>query len=94
MTEIGMTDSCASLAWFPSRHSLAAGVNGKMVRLYDTRAPVKPAATTLSRATAGLTVDPASEFRLAAHFEAQVIIWDTRNFDKPVVSLETGRAGG
>lgn len=91
VTEIGMTDSCSSLAWFPSRHSLAAGVNGKMVRLYDTRAPAKPAATTLSRATSGLTVDPASEYRVAAHFEAQVVIWDTRNFEKPVVSLETGR---
>jgi len=91
VTEIGMTDSCSSIAWFKTGHSLAAGINNKMVRLYDSRTPTKPTSTTMTRATSGLTVDPGSEFRLAAHVDTQVLIWDTRNFEKPVVSLETGR---
>lgn len=94
VTEIGLADSCASLAWFPSRQCLATGVNGKMVRVYDIRAPTKPVGGTQSRATSGLSVDPASEYRVAGHVDTQVVIWDTRNFEKPVVSLETGRAVG
>ena len=91
VTEIGMTDSCASLAWFHERQSIVAGMNGKMVRIYDIRSPGKAAATTPSRATAGLSVDPTSEYRVAGYVDTQVVIWDTRNFEKPVVSLETGR---
>jgi len=91
VVEMGMTDSCCSLAWFKAGHSLAAGVNGKMVRLCDTRVSHKQAATTLTRATSGLTVDPSSEYRLAGHGDTQVVIWDTRNFEKPVVSLDAAR---
>ena len=88
---MGMTDSCASLAWFHSQQSVVAGVNGKMVRMYDIRNPSKAASTTTTRATAGLSVDPTSEHRVAGYADTQVVIWDTRNFEKPVVSLETGR---
>ena len=91
VAEMGMTDSCASLAWFHSQQSVVAGVNGKMVRMYDIRNPSKAASTTTTRATAGLSVDPTSEHRVAGYADTQVVIWDTRNFEKPVVSLETGR---
>jgi len=91
VVELGMTDSCCSLAWFRAGHSIAAGVNGKMVRLCDTRVSHKLAATTLTRATNGLIVDPSFEYRLAGHADNQVMIWDTRNFEKPVVSLDVSR---
>ena len=32
VVEFGLTDSCCSLAWFQSSTTLAAGMNGKMVR--------------------------------------------------------------
>ena len=32
VVEFGLTDGCCSLAWFQSSTTLAAGVNGKMVR--------------------------------------------------------------
>ena len=32
VVEFGLTDGCCSLAWFQSSTTLAAGMNGKMVR--------------------------------------------------------------
>ena len=61
-----------------STNLLAAGMNGKAVRLIDTKNPGKPAGTTITRATQGLAVDPANEYRLAGHTDNQILIWDTR----------------
>ena len=65
VVEFGMTDSCCSLAWFKTSTILAAGINAKFVRLHDTRVSSKPAATTITRATNGVSVDPSSDYRLA-----------------------------
>ena len=67
-------------------------MGGKSVRLLDPRASKPGVSSTNSRATEGVTVDPSSDFRLAAHVDNQIQIWDIRNFDKPVVSLEQERA--
>ena len=48
-------------------------------------------ATSLTRATNGVTVDPSSDHRLAGYGDNQIHIWDTRNFEKPLVSLEQER---
>ena len=78
MVELGLTESCCSLAWLHrSPATLAAGVNGKVVRLCDTRAgSSKPAASTQTRATLGLAVDPSMDCRLAGYTENQVSISD------------------
>ena len=91
VVEFGLTDSCCSLAWFNTTNILAAGMNGKYVRLHDTRLSGKQVATSLTRATSGVTVDPSSEHRLAGYGDNQIHIWDTRNFEKPLVSLEQER---
>lgn len=78
--------------WFRAGNRLAVGMGGKSVRILDPRASKPGVSSTNSRATEGVTVDPSSDFRLAAHVDNQIQIWDIRNFDKPVVSLEQERA--
>ena len=46
---------------------------------------------TPTKATCGLSVDPWSEYRICGFSEGDpsLVIWDTRNFDKPIVTLST-----
>jgi hypothetical protein len=34
-------------------------------------------------------VDPTNDDRIAGHSESQVVIWDRRNFEKPIVTINT-----
>ena len=61
-------------------------------RLHDTRHPNKATGATNTRATSGITVDPSCDFRLAGFGDNTVQIWDTRNFEKPIISLDMERA--
>ena len=36
-----------------------------------------------------LSVDPTNDDRIAGHSESQVVIWDRRNFEKPIVTINT-----
>jgi hypothetical protein len=35
------------------------------------------------------SVDPTNDDRIAGHSESQVVIWDRRNFEKPIVTINT-----
>jgi len=92
LLELGMMESCSSVDWFRSGKSLAVGLAGKSVKILDPRLQKPAVSNTNTRATDGVTVDPSSDFRLAGHVDNQIQIWDIRNFEKPVVSLEQERA--
>ena len=38
-----------------------------------------------------MTVDPSCDFRLAGFGDTMLQIWDTRNFEKPIISLDMER---
>ena len=44
---------------------------------------------TQTRATYGLSVDPGSDYRISGYSESSVVIWDTRNFEKPIITLNS-----
>jgi WD40 repeat protein len=67
-----------------------SGINNKTVRVYDIRSPGKPTQTTNSRATAGLAVDPASEYRVAGSVDTQVQI----RFAEPQMLFSQPLSGG
>ena len=89
--ELGMGETCNSLAWFHKNpDTLVAGMNLKNLRIYDLRissrsqSNPKNTKTNVSRYTYGLCVDPHMDHRVASYYEDTVVIWDTRNFDKPI----------
>ena len=48
----------------------------------------KPSTSNFTRAVYGVCVDPWLDHRLASHHDNNVVIWDTRNFDRPIVTLQ------
>jgi len=43
--------------------------------------------STPTKAVYGLVVDPQNDHQLASFVENQISVWDTRNFEKPVLTL-------
>lgn len=43
--------------------------------------------STLTKAIYGVCVDPHNDKHLASFNENQVCLWDTRNFEKPILTL-------
>ena len=89
--ELGMGETCNSLAWFHKNpDTLVAGMNLKNLRIYDLRissrtgSGPKNTKTNVSRYINGLCVDPHMDYRVASYYDNTVVIWDTRNFDKPI----------
>ena len=89
--EIGMGETCNSLAWLhKSPETLVAGMNLKNLRIFDIRvntrshSNTRPTKSNFTRYTSGVCVDPHMDYRVASYFDDIVVIWDTRNFDKPI----------
>ena len=79
------------MAWFHKNpEHLVAGMNLKNLKVYDirlntrTHTNTRPLKTNNSRYTYGVCVDPHNDHRVASYFDDTVVIWDTRNFDKPI----------
>ncbi|XP_077513335.1 GATOR complex protein mio isoform X2 [Amblyomma americanum] len=84
--ELGYSDSAQSLGWFyQSPMTFVSGMNNKQLRIYDTRDPSRPCVAS-TKATNGLCVDPFFEHRIASFYMNQLVLWDTRNFEKPVTT--------
>lgn len=47
--------------------------------------------STPTKAVYGLAVDPQADHRLASFVDSQIYVWDTRNFEKPVLSLSQSK---
>jgi len=90
--ELGPSEATLSLSWFSHEpKTLVAGMNHKYLRIYDLRDISRPTNVAITKAVYGLCVDPHFEHRLASFFEGHVSVWDTRNFDKPVLTLQDAR---
>ncbi|XP_014672958.1 PREDICTED: WD repeat-containing protein mio-like [Priapulus caudatus] len=94
MHELGLSETVLSLSWFKhDPKTLLAGMNNKHIRIFDLRDTGRAHMnTTLTKAVYGVAVDPYNCFRIASYVDTQVAIWDTRNFDKPVLSLTENRS--
>ena len=86
-----MGETCNSLAWLhKSPETLVAGMNLKNLRIFDIRvntrshSNTRPTKSNFTRYTSGVCVDPHMDYRVASYFDDIVVIWDTRNFDKPI----------
>ncbi|XP_075539014.1 GATOR complex protein mio isoform X8 [Dermacentor variabilis] len=84
--ELGYSDSTQSLSWFcQSPMTFVSGMNNKQLRIYDMRDSSRPGSTS-TKATNGLCVDTFIEHRIASFYMNQLVLWDTRNFEKPVTT--------
>ena len=89
--ELGVGETCNSLAWFHEKpQQLVAGMNLRNLKIFDIRlnsraySSSKAMKTNVSRYTSGVCVDPHMDYRIASYFDNTVVIWDYRNFDKPI----------
>lgn len=90
--EIGLSEVTHSLHWFANTPKvIACGVNNKHIKVYDLRDSSKPQNFTATKAVYGICVDPFFEHRLASYFENFVMLWDIRNFEKPVATLHEAK---
>ncbi|KRT82735.1 WD40 domain-containing protein, partial [Oryctes borbonicus] len=86
IVEYGLSDTTHSLAWINGK-VLATGNNNKQIRILDFRDSAKQVNHTITKAVHGISVNPHNERFLASYVDHQVCVWDTRNFEKPMLIL-------
>lgn len=85
-------NSCAFLPHSPSQ--IIAGVNGRLLRVYDVRSQqTKAVMEAATRAVRGLCCDPMEGYRVAGFDEAGVQVWDIRRPGFPILSFQEEDAG-
>ncbi|XP_063233237.1 GATOR2 complex protein MIOS isoform X2 [Bacillus rossius redtenbacheri] len=90
--ELCNSEAAHSLAWLgPQPHTLVVGASNKHIRIYDLRDPGRPVNCTQTKAVYGIAADAQNDCQLASHVENQAAIWDTRNFEKPILTLGQSR---
>ncbi|KAI0220830.1 GATOR complex protein MIOS [Lamellibrachia satsuma] len=90
--ELAPSETCFSLSWFAQEpKTLVAGMNHKYLKIFDLKDVSHPQSTTCTKSVYGIQVDPYFKHRLASFSEGQVTIWDTRNFDKPVLTIQESK---
>ncbi|GIY10130.1 GATOR complex protein MIOS [Caerostris darwini] len=86
--EFGPSESAQSIHWFRNNPKLfVCGMSLKHLKLYDTRDGTKHQESTTSKAVYNLCVDPDVEHRLASSIDNTFLLWDVRNFEKPVATF-------
>lgn len=91
--ELGMSEIVNSLAWFNFQpRSIIVGMNNKHLRMIDLRDMTRTVCSTPTKAVYGVAVDPHNDYQLASYYENQVSVWDTRNFEKPVLTVSQGKS--
>ncbi|XP_077978834.1 GATOR2 complex protein MIOS-B-like [Glandiceps talaboti] len=92
LIELGLSETTTSIAWsYHDPNTFITGMNNKYLRVFDLRDPSRPTKVAITKAVYGLTADQHSAARLASYSEGQVTIWDLRNFEKPVVTVNETR---
>ncbi|CAN7998408.1 unnamed protein product [Ixodes hexagonus] len=85
-TELGFSESTQSFSWFFHQpRSFVCGMNNKHLKIFDLRDSSRSSGTT-TKASSGVCVDPFSEQRIASYHANQLVLWDVRNFEKPVTT--------
>lgn len=88
VAEFGLSEATHSLAWFNGNSKvLAAGMNLKSIRIIDFRDSAKVVNSTLTKAVHGICMNPHNDAYVASYIDHQINIWDTRNFEKALISL-------
>lgn len=88
VAELGVSESAHSLAWFNTNSkAMAVGMNMKNIKLIDVRDPIKAVNSTPTKAVFGICVDPHDDRHLASYVDNSISVWDTRNFEKPILIL-------
>ena len=91
--EIEYGSTCHSLCWFRDEpDTLVAGINSKFLKVFDIRNTAglhggKAVLQTNTKYVYGVCIDPWLDHRVAAFHDNSLTIWDTRNFEKPIVTL-------
>ncbi|XP_046467941.1 GATOR2 complex protein MIOS [Neodiprion pinetum] len=92
IAEAGVSETAHSLAWFLNEpRCLVVGINNKHLKIIDFRDCVKVVNSTPTKAVYSLSVDPHNNYHLVSHIENQILIWDTRYFEKPILTLPQSR---
>ncbi|XP_050419216.1 GATOR complex protein MIOS-A [Patella vulgata] len=90
--EIGYSESSSSFSWFySSPKTFITGMNNRQLRIYDLRDGSKPVKLTSHKSVHGVCIDPKFEDRIASFGDAFISVWDLRNFDKPIVTLQQNK---
>ncbi|KAK0099087.1 hypothetical protein PV326_006551 [Microctonus aethiopoides] len=92
VAEAGVSETTHSLAWFNTEsRCLVAGVNNKQLKIIDFRDSAKIVNTTPTKAVYSVSVNPNNIHHLVSYVDNQITIWDTRYFEKPVLTLPQTR---
>ena len=67
-------------------------VNSRFCKAFCFSDGSKHTSITNTRAVQGVCVDPFVNHRIASYSDTSVCIWDLRNFEKPVLSLQQSKA--
>ncbi|CAH1154363.1 unnamed protein product [Phaedon cochleariae] len=86
--EFGTSEATYGVSWFHgSNRLLAAGMNGKNIKIFDLRDSNKMVNSTITKAVYGVCTNPNDDKYLASFYDNQISLWDMRNFEKPAVVL-------
>ncbi|XP_034949422.1 GATOR complex protein MIOS [Chelonus insularis] len=92
LSEAGVSETTYSIAWFNNEtRCLVAGVNNKQLKIIDFRDSAKVVNTTATKAVYSVAVNPHNVCHLVSHVDNQITIWDTRYFEKPMLTLPQSR---
>ncbi|RZF47041.1 hypothetical protein LSTR_LSTR012618 [Laodelphax striatellus] len=91
-SELGLSDTAHSLAWLRTQpRTLVIGMNNKHLKLIDARDSSKVVNSAPTKAVYGVVIAPFNDHQMASYFENQIVIWDMRSFDKPVLTLQQSK---
>ena len=84
--ELGQNDACLSMCWLPRDPKLLLAGMHRNLAIFDLRNTSQKTFVN-TKAIQGVTVDPHFPDRVASFFEGQVVLWDLRKLEKPVLTL-------
>ncbi|KAK3592025.1 hypothetical protein CHS0354_031537 [Potamilus streckersoni] len=86
--EIGHGETTTSFSWFHKEpKAFVTGMSGRL-KVYDIRDASKPHLFAQTKAVYGVCADPLSDSRIASFSESHIALWDTRSFEKPLLTLQ------
>ncbi|KAM0726260.1 GATOR2 complex protein MIOS-B [Formica fusca] len=88
IAEAGISENVHSAAWFKhDSRCLAFGANNKQLKVVDFRDSAKVVNVTSTKAVYNLSVNPHNNYQLLSHVDNLITVWDTRYFEKPIVTI-------
>ncbi|XP_015172042.1 PREDICTED: WD repeat-containing protein mio [Polistes dominula] len=92
VAELAVSEVIHSLDWFKSQPKcLVVGANNKQLKMIDFRDSAKIVNAASTKAVYDLSVNPHNNNYLLSHVDNQITIWDTRWFEKPILTLSQGK---